>query len=52
MLGHFKLLAPHGEPVVLSVGRPGHTSRIREDTAFLTMLHKLSYPVAGKVEAS
>ncbi len=52
MLGHFKLLTPDGEPVVLSVGRPDHTWHIRADAVFLTMLCKLSDPVTGKVEVS
>ncbi len=46
MLAHFKLLEPDGEPLVLSVGRSGHTSRISSDAAFLTVLSKLSYPAS------
>jgi hypothetical protein len=41
MMAEFELLDPHGVPLVLQVGRPGHQLLIQADTAFLTLLCKL-----------
>ncbi len=43
MMAEFGLLMANGEPWLLRVGRPQHTSAILADAAFLTMLCKLSY---------